>query len=249
MNGFRKASVDEIEDGIEEIYDNGVALSNYFNADVDGFEYLKTEKSILLKKDEVGFSRVYFLTNDVGDLTSELSRIETTTVINIPSKDGIAAFEPVLEKSGFKPYRVYEVYENHEFRGNDVFRAEFASGKDLERVKFLLYDQLDTFADHLPSDETIAKFIANNQVLVNYENDEICGIFIFTVQGKKCYFNYWVDLGSNGLFLLLQMYDWLKEQNIAYSYLWVDTQNQKVKRIHTLLGSRPNGTKDYIYTK
>lgn len=249
MIGFQAASVDELEDTIEEIYDKGVALSNYFNADVEGFEYVKTDDSILLKKNENGFSRVYFLTNNVNDLASELAKIDTTTVINVPSKEGILNFEPVLESAGFEPYRIYEVYENHEFRGNDVFSAAFASPNDLERVKFLLYDQLDVYADHLPDDHTLAKWIANKQVLANYENGEMCGVFIFTVTGKKCYFNYWVDLGSNGLYLLLQMYNWLKEQGISYSYLWVNTQNHKVKRIHTLLGSKPNGTKDYIYTK
>jgi len=246
---FKKEKAEIVEEFIEEIYDKGTVLSNYFTLDLDDIEYFKTEFSIVLRKTFTGFARLYFLTNNIEDLKLVLNQIEGTSVVNIPTKDDIKEFDNVMTSSGFSLFKIYEVYVNNESRGNDVFVDQFAKHEDFESVKHLLYSELDIFADHLPNDDELVQMIRNKQVLVNYENDIIAGVFIFSLHGKKCYFNYWVDTSKNGLFLIFNMYNFLKQKDITYAYLWVNTKNEKVKKIHKLFGCQPNNTKDYIYIK
>lgn len=246
---FQKATLVIIEEYIEEIYDNGILLSNYFNLDLNDVEFCKTEFSIVLKKQSTNFCRIYFLTSNIDDLKDLLFKIDGVQVINFPTVQDIKEFNQLMIDSGFNLFRTYEIYSNNQIRGNDIFVNQFANESNFSRVKFLLYTELNEYTDHLPNDICLMSMISNNQVLVNYENGEICGIFIFSIDGKKCYFNFWVDKGKNGLFLIYNMYNYLKLKNIPYSYLWVNTNNEKVKKIHKLFGSHPNGTRDYIYMK
>ncbi|HEY0045912.1 MAG TPA: hypothetical protein VGB44_04285 [Flavobacterium sp.] len=245
---FQNADADTIEDLIEEIYDKGIVLSNYFSADLNDARYFKSDDSIVIEKEMQGFSRLYFMTADIDDLASILQNVTTTSVINFPTTGSADDFEKLMNASNFSFYKKYEIYSNEEIKGNDAFVEQYAQESDFEKVKSLLYEHLDVYSDHLPNDEVLMDFITNQQVLVNYLDGEICGVLIFTIQGKnKCYLNFWVDTGKNGLFLLFNIYNLLKEKNISYSYLWVNSQNEKVKRIHKLLGSKPTGTADYIY--
>ena len=246
---FNSAQEDVIEEYIEEVFDSGIVLSNYFNKSLNNIEFYKTKTTILLNQKTEHFSRIYFLTSNIDNLIESLSKINTPTVINFPTKQNIEIFDAVMISSGFKKYRVYEMYFSDDIKGNDIFVKQFATLSDFERVKFLLFSSLDHYADHLPNDTELKEMIINENVLVNYENNEISGIFIFTIKGKQCYFNFWVDISKNGLFLLYNMYNYLKELGISYSYLWVNTENNRVLKIHKLFKCRTNGTKDYIYTK
>jgi hypothetical protein len=239
----------KVEKYLEEIYDSGVKLSNYFSLDLDDVEYHKTEFSLVIRKTFSNFSRLYFLTMNIDDLKEILNKVPPVSVINIPTRDSIKIFDDILTASGFSIFRIYETYFNNEIKGNDVFVDQFARKEDFERVKYLLYSKLNVYADHLPNDNDLLEMIQNKRVLVNFESGEICGIFIFTLQGKKCYFNFWVDIGGNGLFLIFNMYNFLKQHNLTYSYLWVDIKNHKLKRIHELFGCKATGIKDYIYIK
>ncbi len=246
---FQKGQTEIVEEYIEEIYDNKVKLSNYYSLDLGDIEYFKTDNSIVLRKSFPDFSRLYFLTDDPDDLKNILRDVEGTNVINIPSKNDISDFDEVMTNSGFELFRVYETYYNDNTKGNDLFVEQFAGVDDIETVKTLLYNNLNIYSDHLPSDRDLMEMIKNKQVLVNYENDKICGILIFTIQATKCYLNFWVDIGKNGLFLMFNIYNFLAKRGIKYSYLWVNTENEKVKAIHKLFGSKPGGTKDFIYIK
>lgn len=246
---FQKATTKVLEEYIEEIYDNGIKLSNYFNVDLTDVEFYKTEFSIILKKSFVSFSRVYFLTCDLEDLKKVLMSINDAQVINFPTHGESAIFENVMISCGYDFYKVYEKYINKQIRGNDDFVRQFALELDFYRIKELLYSELNEYSDYLPNDDKLLMIIKNKQVLVNYEAGEICGIFIFSIQDSRCYFNFWVDKGKNGLFLIYNMYNYLKEMKISYSYLWADSKNEKVKKIHKLFGSIPSGGKNIIYTK
>jgi len=246
---FQTSTPDIIEDLIEEIYDKGIVLSNYYNLNLEDVSFYKTEFSIVIKKSFDTFSRIYFMTHDIEDLKQVLSSIEGAQVINFPTVQDNSIINNLMHSCGYTSYKVYEIYSNNFNKGNDTFVDQFATEKDLDRVKFLLYKELDVYSDHLPNDHDLLEMIRNKQVLVNYEDEKICGVFIFSIQGKKCYFNFWVDTSKNGLFLLFNMHNYLKLKEITYSYLWVNTQNEKVIKIHKLFGCKPNGSMDYIYTK
>jgi hypothetical protein len=246
---FIKCNHKIIENYIEEIDDKGAELSNYVSINLNDTECCKTENSVVIQKFDLNFTRLYFLTNNKYDLENILKKVKGKCVINYPTAGDIASFNAAMTSSGFKLYKIYNSYYNNGFRGNNVFVEQFAEPEDFSRVKYLLYNRLDVYADHLPDDSELLETIQNRQVLVNFDRRGICGIFIFKPEGKKCYFNFWVDTGSNGLFLLFNMFAYLKQKDIQHSYLWVDSENEKVKRIHELFGCKLGSVKDYIYIK
>lgn len=246
---FKVGTAKIIEKNLEEIYDSGLIISNYISLDLDNTEYHRTEFSLLIRKSYSNFSRLYFLSKNINDLKNILHKVQPVSVINIPTRSDITIYDELLTASGYNLYKVFETYYNNNIRGFDIFREHFACEEDIERVKYLLYSNLNVYTDHLPNDDDLLKMIQSKQVLVNYENNEICGVFIFSIQGKKCYFNFWVDIGKNGLFLIYNMYNYLKYMDINYAYLWVDNANKKVIGMHKLMGCKPNGDQDYIYVK
>lgn len=246
---FKLGTANIIKKNLEEIFDSGGIISNYFSLDLVNTEYLRTDFSLILRKTYSNFSRLYFLSKDIDDLKKTLQKVQPVSVVNIPTRDDITLYDEILTVSGYSLYKVYETYYNNNIHGNDIFQEQFAGVEDIERVKYLLYSKLNVYTDHLPDDDDLLKMIKNKQVMVNFENNEICGIFIFSLQGKKCYFNFWVDIGKNGLFLIYNMYNYLKQEDIKYAYLWVDNANKKVIGMHKLMGCKPNGDKDYVYVK
>ncbi|MCX6304755.1 MAG: hypothetical protein NT040_07295 [Bacteroidetes bacterium] len=224
-------------------------LSNYFVKDLTGFEYFMTEKSIILRKKYDDFYRVYIITTDISEIEVILSDLDGKNAINIPAKGEIDAWNNLLSLCGYDLIGVYERYYNPNTEPGEGFTASFAGPDDFEKIKSMMYGYFNPMTDWLPTDDMLQKMIQNNQVIVNVKHLELSGFFIYTFEGKKCYLNCWYDNSGDGLYLLYNVYALMKMKDIRYSYFWVNATNNYVTKIHTLLGSRPDGLKDYTFYK
>lgn len=65
----------------------------------------------------------------------------------------------------------------------------------------------------------------------------------------KCYFNFWFDKGNGGMETLHNVYHLMHRNGIKYSWLWIESENARVKKIHKLLGGRPDGLFDFTYSR
>jgi hypothetical protein len=91
--------------------------------------------------------------------------------------------------------------------------------------------------------------IEQKNVIINATGKTIQGAFIFSIEGKKCYFRAWIDKSNHSLKLLFDVYNIMITKNLGYAYFWVNAKNKKVRSIHQLLGAKPDGLNDYTFIK
>jgi len=222
-------------------------LSNYFPSDSNDYEYFKTKKSIILRKRYPTFHRIYFMTLDIKEIELILVNLKGRNAINIPSKGEISDLKTLMTSCGYDLIGVYERFFNPKTESKKGFMASYAGPDHFSVIKSMMYANFNAITDWLPDDDILKTMICNKQVIINMKNNEILGFLVFTFIGKKCYLNCWYDTCGEGLSLLFNVYSLMKNNNISYSYFWVNSMNTNVKKIHTLLGSKPDGLKDYTF--
>ena len=84
---------------------------------------------------------------------------------------------------------------------------------------------------------------------MNKEDGHVLGVLIFTLEGKKCYLNIWIDRSKNGLYLLFDVYNIMVEKGVSLAYFWVRSDNKKIIKLHKLTGAVPDGLSDYSFIK
>ncbi|MBQ9312822.1 MAG: hypothetical protein IJ213_07245 [Bacteroidales bacterium] len=229
-------------------------FSNYFMNDLKGMMSFHTDGTLLLKKNYVNFCRIYFISDNKSELIKLFSELNNTDAINIPTKKDIDEdMLEILKAGGYKSLTVYErLYKNtNEARGE--FEESFAKPEDVDTIMSLLLEQLfNPISDRIPSREEILDSIYKKQVLVNRDTeDNVNGVLIFSIEGKKCNFLEWASTASAGesLFLFYNAFNLMNEKGIERSTIWVRSDNLRPKKIYQSWGYQPDGLKDYTFVK
>jgi hypothetical protein len=253
MNSFNHITSAEIKEIVSDFKNSQQTLfSNYFGLKEDDVcEILKTDHTIMLRKKEHDFYRLFLLSSDEAELTSLLDNLQGCTyVVNIPTKKALGRWQDVMEGSGFEFLAQYDRYYNKEIEYRESEIGTYAEEEDADAIMRLLYvDEFSIYTDYLPTKEELIQMIRNKQVLVNKTDLGVLGVLIFTIEGKKCYLNIWIDRTQNGLFLLFDAYNIMQENGITLSYFWVKSTNKKIIKIHKLTGAVADGLSDYSYIK
>jgi len=229
-----------------------LVLSNYYGVNnEDACEIYLGNDSVAIRKREFDFYRIFLLTADLEEANWLLQNLgDDRYIINIPSKKPITGWNRLLNESGFEPIGIYNRYYNTNLKIRKSACGDFATMKDLESVDRILKTNFSLYTDHLPTQKQLTTMIDNNQVLVSKdEAGEVKGTLIYTLHGKKCYFNIWIDFSGKGLFLLYKAYNIAVEQGIQYVYFWVNSTNTDVIRLHQMMGTQPDGLVDYSFMK
>ncbi len=252
-NQFFSASPAEIVKAVSDFKNiHEILLSNFFGiSEKESYQMLKTEKTLIIRKKEHDFYRLYLMATDEAELTHMLlSLSKDTYVINIPSKKGIDNWKKVLDGAGFSFFAQYDRYNNRQIEYRESEIGTYATIKDADEILTLLYDDsFSIYTDYIPTKVQLEQMINNKQVLVNKDDNQVKGVLIFTIEGKKCYLNIWIDKTKDGLFLLFDVYNIMVEKGIVLSYFWVKSTNKKIRKLHMLTGAIPDGLSDYSYIK
>lgn len=228
-----------------------IVLSNFFGVGEGKYGLFQAEDSLLIRKEESDFCRVYLLSSNIKEAESILAELESKAyVINIPSKSDIVDWESILHNTGYSLIGVYKRYYNTKIKARRSAMGEYAVQSDIDGIESLLIDNFSPYTDYLPSSTQLKGMVDNRQVLVSKDkNGEILGTMIYSFDGKKCYFNVWIDKSGNGLFLLYKAYNIVAENNIGYVYFWVNSTNHDVIRLHEMMGAIHDGLVDYTFIK
>ena len=187
------------------------------------------------------------------ELADMLKSLDTEYVINIPSKKGIDNWCGLLEKSGFEHFATYSHYLNlavPDMKKRPTSTGAFAKLDELQQIYDLLYRSFTTYASHLPSKEELREMISNNRMFVDHDNNgNVCGVNIFTITGTNAYGNAWVDEGERGLDIFIDMFNLFIDKGVKRFTFWVNDRNNKVIKMHKIMGAKPDGLKDYTYIK
>lgn len=243
----------KVEEYISEMYSLKPLYSNYFNQALTSNDYYcKTAHTLLIAKPFNGYSRIYVLSDDLEDATQKLKTLKGINVLNIPSKGNIAHWEQLMALSDFKLIGLYERFYNTKIcQREEIGQIIYAEASQQEEIYNLFYDSgfFSVYTDYLPSHEELKQLIEQKNVIINMTGEQIQGAFIFLIQGQKCYFQAWIDKSNNSLKLLFDVYNIMVGKKLGYAYLWVNSENKKVKSIHQLLGAKSDGLKDYTFIK
>lgn len=252
MDRFCETSLERINEEVARLKNKGkLAFSNYFGIEDGCIESYRLDNTMIIRKKENDYWRLYILTLDIQDAQTALTELnDSIYVINIPVNKGIGLWPDFLQPCGFSLYGVYNRYHNTKIKSRKAARGEFAAIEDLGDIKNLLYDYFSVYTDHLPSESELRQMILNGQILVSrYDNGKVGGVLIFTFENRKCYLNAWIDHTGNGLYLLYKVYNIIADNNIPYVYFWVNSENTQVINLHKLMGAEQDRIVDYTYIK
>ena len=251
--------VKESKEAIEKLIDDWKAehkpvLSNYYGlATGFDYDYQIVDSTIVVRKKEGDFYRLFVLSTDAAELTTILSCLQEEHVINIPSRKPIDDWQAVMKDSGFEYYSTYSRYCNTKIATMKKHKTTLnihATIENAEEIYQLLTETFSPYTGHLPSKEELEEMILNQQVLVDkYSDGHVCGVNIHTVTGVTGYGNAWVDKGEHAVELLLDMYNEMIEKGVKRHVFWVNDANTGVAKMHIKMGAKPDGLKDYTYIK
>lgn len=251
MIDFRTIKSKNVQKEISSVlFGKKILLSNFFyKVDTEVCDIFTGNNTVLIRVNEYDFYRTYVQSADLNELVDILKTLDKNKyVINIPSKKPIDDWKRVFDKAGFKNIGIYNRYYTTKLKYRKSGAGAFADPMDLTVVDNLLKGYFSLYTDYLPTKKQLQSMIENKQVLVSRnDNNEIKGVLIYTLEGKKCYFNAWIDFSGNGLFLLYKGYNIAAEHGIGYVYFWVNSTNTDVINLHKMMGAVPDGLVDYTY--
>ncbi len=254
-NKFVKESKEAIEKLIDDWkVEHKPVLSNYYGlATGFDYDYQIVDSTIVVRKKEGDFYRLFVLSTDATELTTILSCLQEEHVINIPSRKPIDDWQAVMKDSGFEYYSTYSRYCNTKIATMKKHKTTLnihATIENAEEIYQLLTETFSPYTGHLPSKEELEEMILNQQVLVDkYSDGHVCGVNIHTITGVTGYGNAWVDKGEHAVELLLDMYNEMIEKGVKRHVFWVNDANTGVAKMHIKMGAKPDGLKDYTYIK
>ena len=223
-------------------------LSNLYTYNLDEYDFIEKENTLLFFKEGHDFIRVYFISTDKNELLEIFKDFSSKKIVfNYPSKTDNSEIT-FFEKVDFSLIGVYERYVHHNVKYKNT-HINYALLEDLDVVEKLIYNNFSVYMDNLPKQKELELMVNENRVLVNRENGSVKGFFIYTIISGRFYFNFWYDETQGGLNLLYQVYSLMHKKNITTAFFWVNKENKMVQDIHALMGAKKDGLIDYIYIK
>jgi hypothetical protein len=128
----------------------------------------------------------------------------------------------------------------------------YATPEDAGQIHQDLFRTFNKFTDHLPDMNRLLEYIAKQFILVNRKGGRVLGAVIFQILGRQVNFNYFYNSSPEALDALrLQsnFYGLMHQRGIRSGFLWVNSTNQGVIRMHQAFGWRFDGLKDCFYLK
>ena len=231
-------------------------VTNCYLTDFSGLDFFEFDNCLIMTRQKGGFADLYFVAKNFDFLKLALIRLVGSFAINIPEKTNSCSADHFLTEFGASKYACYERWRNDIRNSNVNFKIEssvdssvrIANSTHLPQLENLIGQNFDAVSEHLPSNGELMAMLSNKQIFVNVRNNEITGFFIYRIRNAECYFNFWYDSNNNGMALLNEVLSMMQENNISHYYLWVNSKNSRIKKLHKLMGAQPDGMCNHIYT-
>lgn len=250
---FHNFTAEELSVAQRTLKRNGKILFNNLPVlhDVSLYQISKTDDSLLIRKREHNFYRLFVCSNNDADIKKSLNSLyDDIYLLNIPTKEDIMESKSLLYDCGFELCGVYKRFYNKSIVHRDEVCGAFAHPDDFDDIKAMLYETFSTYTDYIPEDEELLSMISNRQVLVNrYENGRVGGFVIFTIEAARGYINVWLDKTGNGIPLMNKTYNVFEENGVKYVNFWINSQNRNVIVLHRMMGAKSDGLIDYTFLK
>lgn len=247
---FREINLEELRCIIDNAFVKKHVFSNYFGIDSKGVKCFGDDDNLFILKPYEGFSRIYLMANDEELTKKVLKSLPLNSCINIPSKNGIDPWLPILEESDYKQIATYRRYNYMDYRRGNDKNMKFAELDDIQLIEAELHSFFSPITGHLPNRQELTKMIEGKQIVVN-RNDKgvVNGALCYQITGKKVELPFWFDRSGDGLSLLFNVFFLCHQRDIRQIFFWVNDVNTNTIAIHKMLGAKTDGLVDYIFNK
>ncbi len=260
-------TIAEIQQRIRLIQQKGVAvITNYYNqpglAEKEFHTWL-TEFTIIFWTQDDSVVRVFFYSCHEEELRKGLQTMPDGAVVDVISKESDIA-DVWKKRTGYSLHSVYGRFgyplgnveaEKERFGAMKLdrfFDAELgiiAQKDDLQEIQRLLYDTFDPCSDHLLLDDELETLIKEGFVWLEREDDKICTIFIYRIEGKKFYSNISLNYSTADVLYSIQKKALLyaiEKYQVTYFYGWISLSNKQALQKN---GNPSYDLYDYVYRK
>lgn len=230
------------------------------NIENDLVDVSSMEPLLIVYKFEQYQKLFYFLRGNDGDIDwsgaihtlNKYNNLYSEIVTNNP--DFKTPF--ILEKLGFEHYRTYLrkklSTQIKEYR--ELMNVRFAEDTDCYQILELLGKTFDPMCDRIPSEKKLKELLRRREVLKIDVNDKCAGVLLYSDSGNRSYISCLCVAEEYrnsviGYSLMAKYFNLHIEGNSKYTYLWVDSSNIAVKKLHERFGFYEDGTKNYIYIR
>jgi len=225
-------------------------FTNYFGIELNNVKWYGDDENLFIVKQFEGYSRVYLMANDEKIIKNILSSLPLDSCINIPSKNGIDNWLPLLTGSGFKQIATYQRYGYINYRKGNDKNLMFAEKDDISIIDKELHYFFSPLTGHLPNLDELSLMIDEKQIVVNRDDTGVLnGALCFKVKGKKAELPFWFDRTGDGLSLLFKVFYLCHQADVRQIIFWVNDVNQNTIAIHKMLGAKEDGLIDYVFNK
>lgn len=245
---FKKIDADSLKALVCQFRNIRPLYDNFYNFNYCGFDYFCSELTLLVKKQYLGFYRLYIISKNEADLSNLLKTIGSGCAINIPSRTNIDNWRNLLLENGFVFIGEYIRWVFNDLRKGDT-QIKYATDKHCEQIFNLLYITFDKITDTLPNREELLNCIKNNEVIINEVDNKITGLLIYSIVNNVFYFKEWLDDNGTGISLFFNAFSIIEKLGIKRVYSWTNINNQISNKIHELMGGCRDGLKDYTFIK
>jgi hypothetical protein len=248
----------EVKDIISRIRSSHRArhLTNYFEASMSNkLLAISSDSAVLFASLENGFGRLFYFSADLESLRLLLLSWPNDLDYVIGYVDRIKNEHlcAVFCEAGFIEKCCYQRMLNLTLPIRKVrVQPEYARIEETAVLYDMFSDTFDAMTDHLPELEKLSEIVAADQVIVKREKGEITGVLLFQMHGKQVNFNYLVNRGKNGLDLLElknSFYHIMYLKGIQSGFLWVNTSNSGVIKLHQNFGWKLDSLYDWFFIR
>ena len=250
---FKPVSQEQLRGIVSEFSFPKPVFSNYYNNHIERAQCVLLPDTLVIRSQYDSFNRVYFLSRNGEELESVLRLLDKKDTINCPARNEInESLMKVLSHSGYQIDAIYERMNKTKNEDCEEFNGQFAVKEDLDGIISLLYETFNPIYSHLPDREELLNMIMNNQILVNYDaNNIVNGLIMWSIDGKVCNFHAWTSKapGNESLSLFFEAFNYIESRGVHRSTLWVNETNTSAKSVYEMMGYQKDGLKDYIFVK
>ncbi len=135
-----------------------------------------------------------------------------------------------------------------------MVETEFADDEDCSEIWDMLLKTFNPMCDRIPLQTELSKLIANKSVLKVSINNEIAGVLLFQDSKSKSYVRCLCvreeyQNSVIGYSLMAKYFNLHLDSGIKLIYLWVDSENESVRKLHDRFGFKEDGTRNYIFRR
>jgi hypothetical protein len=224
-----------------------------------GIRALKVDGAVLFLVREDHFFRLYFAVADPALLVESLPLLnapegEVIVADVVGPKPEVDAVAHSFASAGFSQraclHRLQRLGSESLLRGEPASDVENARPEDAPEILRLLNDNFDVYSDQIPTLAQIHRAIASCNILVLREGAIIGGLFYYESLGLTTHARYWLALPGYRERAMDLIHHYFKNCASHRRFvLWVHDDNERIHRIHRLLGYKPDSIIDTVWMK